>query len=51
VFDELFGGRVAVNDEGAVTMRPFTSAAVSGLPMQAAGAALVALALDDGPAR
>jgi hypothetical protein len=51
VFDELFGGRVAVNDEGAVTMRPFTAAAISGLPMQAAGAALVRLALDDGSAR
>jgi len=51
VFDELFGGRVAVNDEGAVTMRPFTPATISGLPMQAAGAALVRLALDAEPAR
>jgi hypothetical protein len=50
VFDELFGGRVAVNDEGAVSMRPFTHQAIDGLPMQAAGAALVRLALD-APAR
>jgi hypothetical protein len=50
VFDELFGARVAVNDEGAVSMRPFTPAAIQGLPMQAAGAALVRLALA-GPAR
>lgn len=45
VFDELFGARVAVNDEGAVSMRPFSSMAIRGLPMQAAGAALVRLAL------
>jgi hypothetical protein len=45
VFDELFGAWVAVNDEGAVSMRPFTPAAIDGLPMQAAGAALVRLAL------
>ena len=45
VFDELFGARVAVNDEGAVSTRPFTPAAIEGLPMQAAGAALVRLAL------
>lgn len=45
VFDELFGARVAVNDEGAVSMRPFTPDAIRGLPMQAAGAALVRLAL------
>jgi hypothetical protein len=51
VFDELFGDRVAVNDEGAVTTRPFTLDAISGLPMQAAGAALVRLALDAGPAQ
>jgi hypothetical protein len=51
MFDELFGERVAVNDEGAVTMRPFTIDAISGLPMQAAGAALVRLALDDGRAQ
>ena len=44
VFDELFAGRVAVNDEGAVSARPFTAAAIDGLPMQAAGAALVRLA-------
>ena len=48
VFDELFGARVAVNDEGAVSMRPFTHEAIEGLPMQAAGAALVRLALDAG---
>jgi hypothetical protein len=47
VFDELFGDRVAVNDEGAVTSRPFTAEAIEGLPMQAAGAALVRLALAD----
>jgi hypothetical protein len=51
VFDELFGARVAVNDEGAVSMRPFTQDSVDGLPMQAAGAALVRLALAAGPAR
>jgi hypothetical protein len=51
VFDELFGGRVAINDEGAVSTRPFTSSAVDDLPMQAAGAALVRLALAAGPAR
>lgn len=51
VFDELFGDLVAVNDEGAVTTRPFTLDAISGLPMQAAGAALVRLALDAGPAQ
>jgi len=45
VFDEIFGARVAVNDEGAVSMRPFTPAAIQGLPMQAAGGALVRLAL------
>jgi hypothetical protein len=46
VFDELFGAWVAENEEGAVTERPFTAAAVDGLPMQAAGAALVRRALD-----
>jgi hypothetical protein len=51
VFDELFGARVAVNDEGAVSTRPFTTDAIDGLPMQAAGAALVRLALAAGPAR
>jgi len=51
VFDELFGAWVSVNDEGAVTARPFTEEAVAGLPMQAAGAALVRLALAGGPAR
>jgi len=51
VFDELFGAWVSVNDEGAVTARPFTEEAVAGLPMQAAGAALVRLALAAGPAR
>lgn len=45
VFDELFGARVAVNDEGAVSSREFTPQAIAGLPMQAAGAALVRLAL------
>jgi len=50
VFDELFGARVAVNDEGAVSTRPFTEHATAGLPMQAAGAALVRLALAS-PAR
>jgi hypothetical protein len=51
VFDELFGARVAVNDEGAVTARPFTAAAIEGLPVQAAGAALVRLALAAGTGR
>ncbi|WP_133903375.1 transcriptional regulator [Actinophytocola oryzae] len=51
VFDEIFGSRVAVNDEGAVSMRPFTQDSIEGLPMQAAGAALVRLALAAGPAR
>jgi hypothetical protein len=51
VFDEVFGARVEVNDEGAVTARPFTAEAIEGLPMQAAGAALVRLALADGRAR
>jgi hypothetical protein len=45
VFDELFGAWVSVNDEGAVTSRPFTVDATAGLPMQAAGAALMRLAL------
>jgi hypothetical protein len=44
-FDDVFGAWVAVNDEGAVTMRPFTPTSTEGLPMQAAGAALVRLAL------
>lgn len=44
VFDEIFGARVAVNEEGAVSSRPFTAGAVDGLPMQAAGAALLRLA-------
>jgi hypothetical protein len=48
VFDELFAGRVAVNDEGAVSARPFSAAAIEGLPMQAAGAALVRLAAPAG---
>lgn len=47
VFDTIFGDRVAVNDEGAVTARPFTAEAIEDLPMQAAGAALVRLALTD----
>jgi hypothetical protein len=51
VFDELFGARVAVNDEGAVSTRPFTPQAIENLPMQAAGAALVRLALAAAPAR
>jgi hypothetical protein len=46
VFDALFGGWVAENEEGAVTERPFTATAIDGLPMQAAGAALVRRALD-----
>ncbi len=46
VFDDLFGAWVAVNDEGAVTERPLTAAAIEGLPMQAAGAALVRRALE-----
>ena len=46
VFDALFGAWVAENDEGAVTEHPFAAAAIEGLPMQAAGAALVGRALD-----
>ncbi len=46
VFDELFGARVARNEEGAVSEHPFTASAIDGLPMQAAGAALVRRALD-----
>lgn len=46
VFDDLFGAWVSINDEGAVTSRPFTAAATAGLPMQAAGAALLQLALE-----
>jgi len=46
VFDELLGDWVTENDEGAVTERPFTAASVADLPMQAAGAAVVRLALD-----
>ena len=45
VFDDLLGGWVAHNDEGAVTEHPFAAASVEGLPMQAAGAAAVRLAL------
>jgi hypothetical protein len=45
VFDDLFGAWVPINAEGAVTSRPFTTAATRGLPMQAAGAALLRLAL------
>jgi hypothetical protein len=44
-FDTLFGNRVATNAEGAVTTRPLTAKAIEDLPMQAAGAALVTLAL------
>ena len=51
VFDAILGDRVAVNDEGVVTARPFTAEAVEGLPMQAAGAALVRLALAAGTGR
>ncbi len=46
VFDELFGAWVAHNEEGAVTEHPFTASAIDGLPMQAAGAALVRRALE-----
>ncbi|MPZ85097.1 MAG: transcriptional regulator [Actinophytocola sp.] len=46
VFDAIFGARVAANDEGSVTEQPFTAEAIDGLPMQAAGAALVRSALD-----
>ncbi|MGH3759492.1 hypothetical protein [Actinophytocola sp.] len=45
VFDALFGAWVAENEEGAVTEHPFTATATDGLPMQAAGAALVRRAL------
>jgi hypothetical protein len=50
-FDTLFGTRVAVNAEGAVSTRPFTPQAIATLPMQAAGAALVRLALPAEPTR
>ena len=46
VFDELFGAWVAENEEGAVTEHPFTASAIEGLPMQAAGAAVVHTALE-----
>lgn len=46
VFDAVFGGWVTRNAEGTVTERPFTPAAVEGLTMQAAGAALLRRALD-----
>ncbi|OLF16825.1 hypothetical protein BU204_14985 [Actinophytocola xanthii] len=46
VFDELLGDWVGHNEEGSVTERPFTAASVAGLPMQAAGAAVVRLGLD-----
>jgi hypothetical protein len=50
VYDELFGGLVAVNAEGTViAARPLDLAVVTslitGYPMQAAGAALLALAI------
>jgi hypothetical protein len=50
VFDDLLGNWVAHNDEGAVTEHPFTAESVAGLPMQAAGAAVVRLALAPPPA-
>jgi len=46
VFDTIFGAWVAENEEGAVTQRPLSADAIEGLPMQAAGAALVRRALD-----
>ena len=45
VFDDLLGSWVARNEEGAVTERELTEESVAGLPMQAAGAAVVRLAL------
>ena len=48
VFEELFGARVAVNDEGTVSEHPLTTASIAGLPMQAAGEALVKLAVARG---
>jgi hypothetical protein len=45
VFDEIFGNHVATNDEGSVTTRPFAMESIKDLPMQAAGAAAVRLAL------
>jgi hypothetical protein len=50
VFDDLLGDWVSRNEEGAVTERPFAEESVAGLPMQAAGAALVTLALNPRPA-
>ncbi len=48
VFEDVFGARVAVNDEGTVSEHPLTMATIAGLPMQAAGEALVKLAVDSG---
>jgi hypothetical protein len=45
VFDDLFGTRVAVNEEGTVTELPFTATSIANLPIQAAGAALIHLTL------
>jgi hypothetical protein len=47
-FDELLGDWVSHNEEGSVTERPFIADSVAGLPMQAAGAAVVRLGLDAG---
>jgi len=49
VFDDLFGDWVSHNEEGTVTERPFTASSVEGLPMQAAGAAVVRLGLGHPP--
>jgi pimeloyl-ACP methyl ester carboxylesterase len=48
VFEELFGRRVAVNDEGTVSEHPLARETIAGLPMQAAGEALVNLTVNDG---
>lgn len=48
VFEDVFGGRVAVNDEGTVSEHPLTLDTIAGLPMQAAGEALVNLATRTG---
>jgi hypothetical protein len=47
VFEELFGAWVAVNEEGTVSEHPLSRATIAGLPMQAAGEALVKLAVPD----
>jgi hypothetical protein len=44
VFDDIFANVVGTNDEGSLSIVPFTAEAVQSYPMQAAGAALLRLA-------